>query len=290
MFEWKASFDPKMLGDVLAMRMGRWVAGTVRAFTPDPRVAQMIDHFTQYVGSSPYGSPADALRHRAHADRRRRLVSDGRHARRARGAGETRDANSASNSAPASKIEKILRARRRSHRRAAPTRGEEIALRAVVSNCDSVRTHRELINGAVGASVRAAPQIRARLLRRRALPRLEQALRTSRASRFRLQPRSARGVRLDLQKGRARARPDLLSRGDDLHRTRHRARRRRSALRARPHAVSAAASRLEENAARVSPRHPGETQAHRPNAGHRVAHRLRARAHAAGHPRSLSRS
>ncbi len=58
MFEWKASFDPKMLGDVLAMRMGRSVAGTVRAFTPDPRVAQMIDHFTQYVGSSPYGSPA----------------------------------------------------------------------------------------------------------------------------------------------------------------------------------------------------------------------------------------
>ncbi len=29
--------------------------------------------------------------------------------------------------------------------------GEEVALRAVVSNCDSVRTHRELINGAVGA-------------------------------------------------------------------------------------------------------------------------------------------
>ena len=58
MFDLKASFDPKMLGDVLAMRMGRCVAGTVRAFTPDPRVAQMIDHFTQYVGSSPYGSPA----------------------------------------------------------------------------------------------------------------------------------------------------------------------------------------------------------------------------------------
>ena len=58
MIDFKASFDPKMLGDVLAMRMGRTVAGTVRAFTPDPRVAQMIDHFTQYVGSSPYGSPA----------------------------------------------------------------------------------------------------------------------------------------------------------------------------------------------------------------------------------------
>ena len=57
MIERKASFDPKMLGDVLAMRMGRSVAGTVRAFTPDPRVAQMIDHFTQYVGSSPEARP-----------------------------------------------------------------------------------------------------------------------------------------------------------------------------------------------------------------------------------------
>ena len=58
MIDFKASFDPKLLGDVLAMRMGRSVAGTVRAFNPDPRVAQMVDHFTQYVGSSPYGSPA----------------------------------------------------------------------------------------------------------------------------------------------------------------------------------------------------------------------------------------
>ena len=58
MFDFKTAFDPKVLGDVLAMRMGRSVAGTVRSFTPDARVAQMMDHFTQYVGSSPYGSPA----------------------------------------------------------------------------------------------------------------------------------------------------------------------------------------------------------------------------------------
>ena len=58
MIDFKTSFDPKVLGDVLAMRMGRSVAGTVRSFTPDARVAQMMDHFTQYVGSSPYGSPA----------------------------------------------------------------------------------------------------------------------------------------------------------------------------------------------------------------------------------------
>src|SRR5678815_1448635 len=38
--------------------MGRSVASAVRSYNPDPRVAQMIDHFTQYVGSSPYGAPA----------------------------------------------------------------------------------------------------------------------------------------------------------------------------------------------------------------------------------------
>ena len=57
-----------------------------------------------------------ALRHRPHADRRGRLVSDGRHARRARGAGEARDANSASSSAPA-------RRSRRSSRTAAQVTG-----------------------------------------------------------------------------------------------------------------------------------------------------------------------
>ena len=37
---------------------GEFGRSPVRSFTPDPKVAQIIDHFTQYVGSSPYGSPA----------------------------------------------------------------------------------------------------------------------------------------------------------------------------------------------------------------------------------------
>lgn len=44
--------------DVLALRMGSTVARTIRSHVSDERVAQMLDHFTQYVGSSPYGSPA----------------------------------------------------------------------------------------------------------------------------------------------------------------------------------------------------------------------------------------
>jgi diapolycopene oxygenase len=87
MFDAKNSFRASTLGDVLAMRMGRSVAGTIRSHVPDERVSQMLDHFTQYVGSSPLNVARRAVRHRAHADRRRRVVSHRRHARRAAGAG-----------------------------------------------------------------------------------------------------------------------------------------------------------------------------------------------------------
>ncbi len=46
------------LKDVLAIRMGRTVSGLLRSYVPDERVTQMLDHFTQYVGSSPELSPA----------------------------------------------------------------------------------------------------------------------------------------------------------------------------------------------------------------------------------------
>tara|TARA_R110002049_G_scaffold72490_1_gene187004 strand:- start:117050 stop:118621 length:1572 start_codon:yes stop_codon:yes gene_type:complete len=52
------AFSAAVLKDVLSLRMGRSVASVVRQHVPDHRVAQMMDHFTQYVGSSPYASPA----------------------------------------------------------------------------------------------------------------------------------------------------------------------------------------------------------------------------------------
>ena len=58
MIDPKFGFSLSIVKDVLAMRMGRSVAGTVRKFNRDPRIAQMLDHFTQYVGSSPEQSPA----------------------------------------------------------------------------------------------------------------------------------------------------------------------------------------------------------------------------------------
>jgi len=149
MFDFKTAFDPKVLGDVLAMRMGRSVAGTVRKFNPDPRVAQMIDHFTQYVGSSPYGSPA-VLCGIAHMQTDEgvwyprggtRAVPVGLE-KLARELGVEICLNT--------KIEKIL-TRGDSVTGVRTNHGVEIQLAAVVSNCDSVLTHRELINGRVGA-------------------------------------------------------------------------------------------------------------------------------------------
>ena len=46
------------LRDVISLRMGTSVAAQIRKRVPDGRVAQMLDHFVQYVGSSPYASPA----------------------------------------------------------------------------------------------------------------------------------------------------------------------------------------------------------------------------------------
>lgn len=144
-FDLKNSFSTKTLADVLAMRLSQSVASTVRSFVPDSRVAQMLDHFTQYVGSSPDASPAVlcGIAHmqtaggvwyprggmRAVPEALARLVSElgvelhtGVGVRRILTDGDR-----------ASGIELAT--------------GERIACRAVVSNMDSVRTHRELLGG-----------------------------------------------------------------------------------------------------------------------------------------------
>lgn len=58
MFELRSAVNPSVVGDVLRMRMHSTVAATIRRFVPDARAAQMLDHYTQYVGSSPEQSPA----------------------------------------------------------------------------------------------------------------------------------------------------------------------------------------------------------------------------------------
>jgi diapolycopene oxygenase len=160
MIDFKAGFSPKILADVMAMRMGRSVAGTVRKYVPDSRVAQMIDHFTQYVGSSPDASPA-VLCGIAHMQTNEGVWYP---------MGGTR-AVPVALAKLAAELGVELRTGvgvkhvHTTHDGKQVTAveldtGERVEVSAVVSNADSVRTHRELLNG-------HAPKAKARFEKRR---------------------------------------------------------------------------------------------------------------------------
>lgn len=57
-FEPSSALSLSVLRDVAGMRLGQTVTGTVKKFIKDARVAQMLEHFTQYIGSAPSSSPA----------------------------------------------------------------------------------------------------------------------------------------------------------------------------------------------------------------------------------------
>lgn len=50
--------DPSLLGDVANMRLHATVADTILKHVKEPHVAQLCEHFLQYVGSSPFLAPA----------------------------------------------------------------------------------------------------------------------------------------------------------------------------------------------------------------------------------------
>jgi phytoene desaturase len=140
------NFDLATLKDVLSLRMGSTVAAQIRKRVKDKRVAQMLDHFVQYVGSSPYGSPAV-------------LCSIG-HMQTDEGIwypmGGTRAVPVALESLARSlgvefhtgvSVNRIVtEAGRASGVELAS--GEIVPVSAVVSNMDSVRTYKELVGGA----------------------------------------------------------------------------------------------------------------------------------------------
>ena len=57
-FDFKGSLQLSVLRDLMNMKLGRMLGDTVRSIIHEPRIAQMVDHFTQYVGSAPALSPA----------------------------------------------------------------------------------------------------------------------------------------------------------------------------------------------------------------------------------------
>ncbi len=141
----KKNLDLATLRDVLALRMPTTVAGQIRKRVKDPRVAQMLDHFVQYVGSSPYGSPA-VLCSIAHMQ-----TNDGVWYP----IGGTRAVPVALEALARElgvEIHTGTGIARIHHANGLVTavetdRGDRITVSAAVSNMDSVRTYRELVGG-----------------------------------------------------------------------------------------------------------------------------------------------
>ncbi|MFG0262699.1 MAG: phytoene desaturase family protein [Novipirellula sp. JB048] len=149
------AFSAAVLKDVMSLRMGKSVASVVREHVTDDRVAQMMDHFTQYVGSSPAAAPAVlcGIAHmqtdegiwypiggtRAVPDALARLATELGVAIRT-GTDVMRIVTSKSSTERVPRVCGVVTAG-----------GETIPCDAVVSNCDAVRTYRELLAGSVPA-------------------------------------------------------------------------------------------------------------------------------------------
>jgi phytoene desaturase len=145
MFDASNTFRASTLRDVLSMRMGRSVASMVRSYVPDRRVAQMIDHFTQYVGSAPDQSPAVLCGIASMQIKEGVWYPMG-------GTGAV--PNALRRLATELGVElrtgvSVNRIRLQGSKAVGVETGsgEFIPLDAVVSNCDSVLTHRELVRG-----------------------------------------------------------------------------------------------------------------------------------------------
>ncbi len=142
----KKNFDLATLRDVLSLRMGTTVAGQIRKRVKDPRVAQMLDHFVQYVGSSPYGSPA-VLCSIAHMQTNDGVWYPMGGTRAVPLALEKLARELGVEFRTGTGIARIHAEHGRVH--AVETdAGEVIPVAAAVSNMDSVRTYRELVGGA----------------------------------------------------------------------------------------------------------------------------------------------
>jgi phytoene desaturase len=146
MFDASTAASPSTLRDLMRMRPWTTVGATIRSHVPDRRVAQMLDHFTQYVGSSPDLSPAvlcgiahmqtgDGVWYprggtRAVAEALVRLAAE-LGVEMLTGTGIRRIARAASGEAAGVVMDD----------------GRSMPLGAIVSNADAVRTHRELMDG-----------------------------------------------------------------------------------------------------------------------------------------------
>jgi len=149
MFDPRRSFNVGMLREIMGMRPGHSVAGTVRAYVPDARAAQMFDHFTQYVGSCPESSPA-VLCGIANMQSRDGVWYPRGGTGAVPRALATLAVDLGVDIRTRTPVSRIL-VERGKVRGVVTEQGETIPAAVVVSNSDSVRTHRELVDGAPAA-------------------------------------------------------------------------------------------------------------------------------------------
>jgi phytoene desaturase len=147
----KSNFDPNTMRDVLALRMGKNVAKIIRGHVPDARLAQMLDHFCQYVGSSPYLAPAvlcsigdmQASEGIWYPKGGTRAVAEGLANLAASLGADLRPGVEVTGFDIENNTVKAVRT----------AGGERIACDAVISNMDAIRTYKELVGGPIGQKV-----------------------------------------------------------------------------------------------------------------------------------------
>jgi diapolycopene oxygenase len=144
----RANMNPSTLRDVLSLRMGSSVAGTIRSKVKDDRLAQMLDHFTQYVGSSPYGSPAVlcAIAHMQAADG----VWYPMGGTRAVAEALMRLATELGATFRTGADVQSLRIENGAVTGLVTASGDVVSYDSVISNMDSIRTYQELVGGEAG--------------------------------------------------------------------------------------------------------------------------------------------
>ncbi len=146
----KKNMDLATLREIMSLKMGSTVAKQIRKHVPDARVAQMLDHFVQYVGSSPYNSPA-VLCSIGH------MQTDGgvwypMGGTRAVPVALAKLADELGVETRMSTGIKRIVSDRGAVSAVETEAGEMVPLSALVSNMDSVRTYRELVGGKPAAS------------------------------------------------------------------------------------------------------------------------------------------
>ena len=143
--DWRSNLQPGTMKDVLALRMGQTVAKVIRGHVPDARLAQMLDHYCQYVGSSPYLAPAvlcsigdmQASEGVWYPKGGTRAVAEGLAALAASLGADLRTGVDVTG----------LNIEHGTVRGVRTAGGETLAADAVISNMDAIRTYTELVGG-----------------------------------------------------------------------------------------------------------------------------------------------